>query len=336
LRLDPLVRYLKMHKMLSRPTGATIPDLMEETGASRPTVYRLLKAIEATGDALDKDKLPSRQVRYRIDDPFLKRDKNNHSFRIARDELIAIQFVRRYARLFKGTELQEDIDNVFRKIEGTIDPKHYRMLKRADRLFLPNLKGAKDYTAGKVAETIDTLSNAILLERRCRTRYHSFSSETVRNLKLDPLHFFEHNGGLYLFARAERREDVRMYAVERFLKVEMTEEKYDYPEGFDPARRLESTFSIFDEEKATTFRIRFSKRQAKYIAERRWAAKQKIGKQPDGSIILTMTTMGHQDVIRWVLGHGPEAELLEPEPIRREIEALLADTVDNYRRRGRS
>ena len=331
MRLDPLVRLLKLHKLLSRASGATFEELQKETGASRATVFRLLNAIEATGDAVAREVLPDRRTRYSLYDPFRKKAGGEHSFRIARDELIAIQFVRRYARLFRGTELEEDIDNVFKKIEGTIDPRYYGMLRRAERLFLPALKGVKDYTTGEVAGIIDELANAILLERKCDTRYDSFNAGRIIELRIDPLHFFEFNGGLYLFARADGRKDVRMYAIERFRKVERTEEKYEYPEGFDPFTRLEGTFSIFDQEKPTAFRIRFSEKQAKYVAERRWAAKQKIETQPDGSIILTMTTMGHWDVIRWVLSHGSDAELLEPADLRKEIREVLSEASKKYR-----
>lgn len=329
MRLDVLVRFLKMHRMLSRHTGATVADLMEETGVSRATVYRLLAAIENSGDALEKEELPSRHVRYRLLDPFGKGKNGEHAFRIARDELIAVQFVRRYARMFKGTELEEDVENVFAKIEGTVDPKHYRMLKRLDRLFIPAFKGVKDYTSSRTAGIIDTLANAILLERSCDTRYESFSKKEVKALSLDPLHFFDHNG-LYLFARAKGHEDIRIYAVERFQSVEMTEDRYEYPEGFDPVARLESTFTIFDYQAPTTFRIRFSEGSAKYVRERRWAKGQKIEKQPDGSIVLTMTTMGHEDVLRWLLSYGPDAELLEPAALRGEIVASLRKALEGY------
>jgi predicted DNA-binding transcriptional regulator YafY len=330
MRLDPLVRFLKMHRLLSRPTGATIQELMEETGVSRATVYRFLGAVEQAGDALEKEELADRHVRYRILDLFQRKNSGGHAFRIAKTELIAVQFVRRYASMFKGTELEEDVDNVFKKIEGTLDPKHYRMLTRLDRLFIPTMKGVKDYTSPKTAAIIDTLANAILQGRSCRTSYHSFTDDQLKELRLDPLHFFDHNGGLYLFARAQGRADVRMYAVERFRSVEMTEDGYEYPKGFDPAQRLERTFTIFDEETPTTFRIRFSARQAKYIAERRWAKGQKIEKEADGSIIFTMTTMGRWDVIRWLLSYGAEAELLEPKDLRKEITGVLRGALRPY------
>jgi len=330
MRLAPLVRFLKMHQMLSRPIGATIRELMAATDVSRATIYRFLDAVEKAGDALEREELPDRQVRYRIIDPFRKGRKSEHAFRIARAELIAVQFVRHYARLFKGTELEQDVDNVFAKIEGSVAPKHYRILRRLDRLFLPALKGVKDYTSEKTAAIIDTLANAILLERVCSTRYHSFSGRQEKDFRIHPFHFFEYSGGLYLFARAEGHRVIRMFAVERFRTVEMTEEGYEYPKDFDPIRRLESTFTIFDQEAPTTFRIRFVEDQAKYITERMWAKGQKIEKQSDGSIILTMTTMGRWDVARWVFGYGTNAELLEPKDLREEMAESLRISAEQY------
>jgi proteasome accessory factor B len=65
-----------------------------------------------------------------------------------------------------------------------------------------------------------------------------------------------------------------------------------------------------------------------YIQERCWAKNQKIEKQKDGSIILSMTTSGWFDVKKWLLSYGTEAELLEPADKRKELKeetSLLAN-----------
>ncbi len=35
----------------------------------------------------------------------------------------------------------------------------------------------------------------------CLVEYHSFSDDRVKKFKIDPLHFFERDGWLYLFVR---------------------------------------------------------------------------------------------------------------------------------------
>jgi predicted DNA-binding transcriptional regulator YafY len=74
-------------------------------------------------------------------------------------------------------------------------------------------------------------------------------------------------------------------------------------------------------------KIRFSKNEARYIREKTWAENQHITDNPDGSIILTMTTSGYRDVKRWVMSFGKEAGLLEPEGMKKEIEEELKEIL---------
>ena len=329
MRLEGLSRYLRMQKMLERGTGATVAEMIEALGISKPTIYRYLKRLADDGFALTNDDvLVTGAKRHRIV-PAISGKKDSSPFRLAKDELIALHFIRGYTRFFKGTELAEDIDNVFEKISAALDPQFYKLLKRVRGLFIPTLKFSKDYTTEATQETINELTDAILAGFTCEAVYHSFSDGRVKKLRIDPLHFFEHNGGMYLFAQMTDFGDIRMFAVERFQSVAQTEEHFEYPEGFDPEERLGAAFTIFDEE-PTTFKIRFTAEQAKYIEERIWAKGQMIAKNLDGSIILSMTTSGRWDVLRWVLGYGANAELLEPEDLRMEIAETLRSTLRPY------
>jgi predicted DNA-binding transcriptional regulator YafY len=77
-------------------------------------------------------------------------------------------------------------------------------------------------------------------------------------------------------------------------------------------------------------RIRFSRDQARYVQERRWAAEQRIKENEDGSIILEMTTSGHWEIARWVLTWGGEAEVLEPKALREMVAAEVGRMARVY------
>ena len=80
-----------------------------------------------------------------------------------------------------------------------------------------------------------------------------------------------------------------------------------------------------------TVKIKFAADHALYIQERCWAKNQKIEKQKDGSIILTMTTSGWFDVKKWLLSYGADAELLEPADKRKEIKEEAMRLANLYR-----
>jgi predicted DNA-binding transcriptional regulator YafY len=86
---------------------------------------------------------------------------------------------------------------------------------------------------------------------------------------------------------------------------------------------------IYDDPLEAT--IWFSADQARYIQERQWSHEQKITKRKDGSILLQIKTSGWYDVKKWILSFGSEAELLEPEALRREITEEINGAQRLYR-----
>jgi len=315
------VRFHKAVQLIGRPQGASIDELTNELGIDRTSVYRLLRTVEDMGFPLFDDKAPlERGKRWHFLESGHGKSRKLSELHLSRSELIALTFVWGYARLYRGTSLEEDLDAAFEKICSSLSPQLAAQLERVRSLFIPTVKFAKDY-AGK-DEIIDSLVEAILQQKTCTIGYHSFTDDRHKQFSIDPLHFFEHGGGLYLFANTTDFGEIRILALERIEKVEITESQFTYPKGFDPSKWLEEAFTIYGDDQFETS-IWFSADQARYIKERMWSKQQKIVDQKDGSIILEMTTSGKWDVMRWVLGFGGQAEILAPADLREEIQQEL-------------
>jgi predicted DNA-binding transcriptional regulator YafY len=69
----------------------------------------------------------------------------------------------------------------------------------------------------------------------------------------------------------------------------------------------------------TEVKIWFSPKQAPYIEERTWHPSQRIEKQDDGSVILSLQVADEDEVKRWLIGFGAEASVLAPGKLRQEI-----------------
>jgi len=199
--------------------------------------------------------------------------------------------------------------------------------ERIGTLILPNRKLTKDY-AGKES-IIEKLTQAILSRRSCRVRYHSFSGNRIKSFTIDPLHFFENKGGLYLLVRTTDFDHIRTLAIERIEELTPTDQPYQYPTDVDPEKMLEQAFDfVWDD--PIRVKVWFSASQAPYIKERIWPESSTIDDQADGSIILTLNTSGRWDVKRWVLSYGAEARVLEPEDLRDQIVKELEAACGTY------
>lgn len=325
MRGGNFIKFHKAVKLINRRQGASVSELMDELGIDRSNVYRLIDTIGGMGFPVYQKEtdLPEKsKVRFHFTDPV-----EAPALRIAWDEYLALNYIRGYARLFKGTDIEKDIENAIRKIGLSLAPKYHERCDQLGTLLVPAIKFRKDYS--DMGEVIDSLTESILARRVCRLTYHSFTEDEVKTYPIHPLHFFEHAGGLYLYSFIPRYEHVRILAVERIQAIEITDGTFSYPDGFDPEKRLEDAFTIYDDDPVEVA-IRFSELQARYIRERIWAKGQKIRENKDGSIVLEMSTSGRWDVMRWVLGFGEDAEILEPSDLRAEIKERVGRAATLY------
>ncbi|MBV5342042.1 MAG: WYL domain-containing protein [Deltaproteobacteria bacterium] len=322
-----LKKFIQGITLLSQPTGTTVDELERRLGSQNRQVYRFLATIKDDfGFILDEEKLDGGGKRFSLATEQCKSlsDVKVLDLNLNVGEVVALHFLRGHAKLFKGTDIGDGIERAFTKLGAFIPDGLADKLERVRSLFVPSVRFAKDY-AGKEA-LIESLSEAILGQHTCVVEYHSFADDKTKKYQIDPLRFFERDGGLYLFVRATRFGDIRVLAVERIVQIEATDSAFVYPIDFDPEALLDRSFGMFYDDPLEV-KIWFSAGQAPYVRERQWAQEQTITEQKDGSIVLWMKTSGWYDVKKWVLSFGAEAQVLEPahlqDKVKNEVEKML-------------
>lgn len=326
-----VAKILTIFDMLSTHRGATVKQISEKLEINRTNVYKWLKLIEEEFGfpILDEKDVIENKTRKRLDKDYYHQrgTKNLPDFKFSPQELIALYFLKGEAKAVNDIDLADNIKSAFTKI-GMFAPKGFiKKLAKLQSLFLLDTKMTKSY-AGK-QEIIDQLTDAMLDNQTCYVSYHSFSDDKDKNFKIDPLHFFEHQGGLYIFVNATSFGDIRILALDRINKVEDAGEGFDYPEDFDPIERQKYAFGLISDDPMDV-EIWFSADQARYIKERIWAVGQEIIEQEDGSIILKMRTSGSFEIKKWVLGYGGEAEVLGPVEFRNNLRTEIKQLQIKY------
>jgi predicted DNA-binding transcriptional regulator YafY len=95
------------------------------------------------------------------------------------------------------------------------------------------------------------------------------------------------------------------------------------PDDFDLKQHLGTSLGIFAGSKAKDFKIRVSAYGARWVIEDPWHADQRVEKQPDGSILLTVKAAHELEIIPRVLALGAEAEVLAPASCRKMIAEMV-------------
>jgi len=327
MRGQRLKKFIQSITLLSQPTGTTLEELGRRLEIEKRGVYRLIESLQDDfGFVLNEEKLDGGGKRISLAPNQQKRlsEIKVPELSLNMGEVVALHFLRGHAKLFKGTDVGEGIERAFAKLAAFVPEGLGDRLERVRSLFVPSIRFAKDYAGKEVL--IDTLAEAILGQHTCVVEYHAFADDKTKKYQIDPLRFFERDGGLYLFVRATRFGDIRVLAVERIGQIEATDVLFTYPADFDPEALLDRSFGMFYDDPLEV-KIWFSAGQAPYIRERQWAQEQKITSRKDGSIVLWMKTSGWYDVKKWMLSFGAEAQILEPAElqgkVREEIEKML-------------
>lgn len=155
----------------------------------------------------------------------------------------------------------------------------------------------------------------------------SSKRETTR--KVDPYKVWFFNGTLYLIGWCHVHDDVRMFVLDRIRLLHVTDERFIPPDDFDLDEYMKDSFGVFhtDVEKVT---IRFDKALERYLKENIWHPSQIFKKGKDGSLLMTMEVGGFCEVMSWVLGFGRQAEVLEPEHLRKAVAEELVVAAEKY------
>lgn len=317
--------------LLAQPCGTTIEELGTHLGIEKRQTYRLIDTLQDDFCfVIEKEKSPvAGVVRYYLEKGQFKRlaETKVANLNLTLTEIIALYFLKGDAKLYRGTNIEQEINRAFAKLDAFVPDGLADRLERVKTLFLETSEFAKDYSGKE--ELIEDLTDAMLQQRTCLVEYHSFVDDRIKYFKIDPLKFFERGGGLYVFVRTTSFGDIIVLAVERIQKLTATDDSFVYPGDFDPDALMENTFGLFYDDPVTV-KIRFSADQARYIRERRWAKNQKIATDKDGRVVLTLATSGWYDVKRWILSFGSDAELLEPPELRAELRDTTRDVVAIY------
>jgi predicted DNA-binding transcriptional regulator YafY len=317
---DKAARYLRIMGILhGHPEGVGVPEIANELGVSKRTVYRDLAAMESDAE------LPiwSENGKWGVlEGAFLP------PLALTLHEAMTLFLAARV--LAKATDEQDtELMAAFRKLADILPPvlgEHVRATVNA-YAGTPRNEG--------FTRVLRTLTEGWSKRRVVQIEYgpgvydptKAPRTTRVRPYAIEPSALTH---GIYLLGHDEERGELRTFKVERIRSAHLTPEIFEAPPSEDFARRLLLAWDVIADEEPVRVVMRFTASVAARVAETRWHMSQVTEPQPDGSLIWSATVSGIREVRSWILGWGPDAEVLEPATLREEVARLAREAVDRY------
>ena len=190
MRNAEVIRQWSILRDLESSRRVTIDDLAERTGVSTRTIRRDLEALQAAGFPLF-DEVHEGKRYWTLEQRAFRR-LDDTGFTLA--ELTAIYFSRSLVECLAATPFQRDVRSAFDKLATALTPGMRQFLDRLPLVIQakaePGSQSLGDDPSTPVTASLGRrrearvaqLLDATIHHRRTIMRYHSFSSERVKNI----------------------------------------------------------------------------------------------------------------------------------------------------------
>ena len=163
--------------------------------------------------------------------------------------------------------------------------------------------------------------------------YDSLFDEQVVQTSLAPFYLHFNRRAWYVTGRSKYHHEVRTFNLERFLRVELLPNQHFFiPVGWNYEQYRGNAWNMIQDKTDSAIRLRFSSLVARNVSEVQWHKTQRVIENEDGTIDVLFTVSGFREIVWWILGYGPEVEVLEPPPLRELVRTQAEKMLSIYRR----
>jgi predicted DNA-binding transcriptional regulator YafY len=176
----------------------------------------------------------------------------------------------------------------------------------------------------------ERVGSALLRRKRLQISYYARSTGETTEREVSPQRLVHYRENWYLDAWCHLREDLRNFAVDSILHVDVLQQR-----SKEIARRTVETvlnpgYGIFAGSKVATAVLRFTPHRARWVGTENWHADQVGEFQPDGSYVLHVPYADDRELLMDILKYGADCEVLEPESLRGAVQRELREAAARY------
>lgn len=314
-----IVNILKLMNFFDSGASYTVKELAQKLTVTEKSVYRYLETLKTAYIPIYRDPV---SMRYSFYTGYTLK-----KIGLTNDEIsILITLKRLVSNL--GIPFVSSFNSVLDKIT-------YKIKSDADfnekREILPIwIKIDEPSNFYKYEKIFSIISKSIKERLRLNMTYFTLTRKEVTTREVDPYGLIYSNGFWILVAFCHMRNEVRHFSIDSIRELEITGKYFFYPEDFRLDEHLKDSWRYYSG-KATEVLVRFDKEIHHIILRRdKWHPTQKAHEEADGSVILSFTVAGVDEIKNWIYKFLPYCEVLSPPHLREAICNELTATLKKY------
>jgi predicted DNA-binding transcriptional regulator YafY len=317
---DRLARVMRTLQLLLSRGRWNARDIAAEQDCSERTIYRDIQVLELAGIPVEFDQ-EDRCYRVRQDFRF-------PSLNVTEDEALG-QGTAAALTAASGLDINAGAKPVTQKLLASSKDEVAQILVDAEKLVAVFDLKLADHSRHR--EIIRTIQCALIKGKQLAGNYRSPHEPQEVKIQLHPYRLCLVKEAWYLIAPPVGEDAPRTYRVLRFKTLRILDANSQVPDDFDLKEYFGNAWAVFRGDRSYDVEILFRKEAAATVMEGVWHHTQKVRKHKDGSVTLSFQVDGLNEIVRWILGWGCRAKVIQPPKLREMILAQLNQSIEVYR-----
>lgn len=272
--------------------------------------------IRAGEYGLDLGDITDRWER-RFDSEYSRRTFNNHRAAIEEVFGIVIECNRSTNRYF--VRYTDDISDEHAENAWLINTFTVNNMLRLGKERLSGRVSVEDIPSGHMHLT--AIMEAMTEGQKLKISYHKYTSSAAEKLTLRPYAVKEFAKRWYLVAYCEERKALRVYGLDRIKKLDVTDESFTMPKGFDVDETFATSFGTYlPEGKAQLITFRASETEARFLRDLPiHSSQEEIADSDKGHATFTIFVCPNESLVMEFCKLGDRVEVLSPKELREAV-----------------
>lgn len=318
-------RLLKILTLIQGSRGWTPARLAVECGTTERTIFRDMKMLEGAGIPYFYDK-ETRGYGIRADF-FMP------PVQLTLDESLALAALAEHVGEQEQVPFTRPAGRAISKIRGILPRAIRSELEQIDDHIAIKLAAANPPEAA--ADVYESMRIALARRVCLRCEYESINTGKSGTKKPKMFHFKPYTllfnqRAWYAIGHHDGHDEVRCLKLNRFTRVELTDQSYNAPKGFSLDDHVGYAWRMIKGKKRHRVELTFDADFAETVADTHWHPTQEIEWNDDGSITFRAQVDGLDEIVWWVLGYGPHCVVNKPKDLADRVRELASEMVKRY------
>lgn len=297
----------------------TASELADTLEVDKKTIYRYISS-------LNKANIPVHTRKGRYGGFFIDEEFYMKPSKLSEDELQSLLMASEILTEENGFTGEKQLKSAVAKIKNLCINKDSN---------LQHLNNSGDFKISEIGslqgleDKISKINYAMSRGRTLSLQYLSISKNNLTIEKLDCYNLIFREGGWHVIGYCHKKDSVETFRLSRIKSIEITNEIYMRPYNFSLKDYLKDNEKLFKGEKIKVT-VKFHREAADFIKNGSWHVSEELQSLEEDDILFNLYVDETDELKKWIMGFGKNAEIIEPQYLREEIREELEEMCKKY------